>query len=162
MSTFCYDHADIFNGKRVIELGAGIGNVSILIDKLKRAETVLATDGDDDTIELLRANVERVNSHVIVRKLSWGQQDDFKAEFPEGFDLIVAADVVYEDEQVEPLLEAVTDLLHADGIFLLAYARRNIPIDRVLEVAVTRGLVWSVVDDGDGLEPIYKFAWKQP
>lgn len=159
LSSFCHAHADLFRGKRVLELGAGIGNVSILIDKLRLAKMVVATDGDDDTVELLDSNVTSVQCNVIVRKLYWGQHADFKFEFPDLFDVLVAADVIYEDDQIIPLFEAVIDLLHSEGSFYLAYARRNIAIDKVLAVAQDKGLVWSVEDVGDGSEPIYKFTW---
>ena len=145
----------------MLELGAGIGNVSILIDKLNLAAVVVATDGDDDTIELLDSNVARVQSKVIVRKLYWGQHAGFKSEFPDLFDILVAADVIYEDDQVVPLFEAVVDLLHPQGNFLLAYARRNIAVDKVLAVAQEKGLLCSVEDAGDGQEPIYRFSWPE-
>ena len=161
LSLFCYANAEIFRGRRVLELGAGIGNVSILIDKLNEAKMVIATDGDDDTIELLDSNIAKVESSVIVRKLFWGQHKEFKSEFPDPFDILVAADVIYEEDQVIPLFEAVVDLLASHGNFYLAYARRNISIDTVLTVAQHKGFQWSVEDAGDGLEPIYKFTWQQ-
>ena len=46
--------------------------------------------------------------------------------------------------------------------FLLAFARRNVPIDLVLLEAEAHGLQWSVLDAGEGgLEPIYRLVWKQ-
>ena len=45
--------------------------------------------------------------------------------------------------------------------FLLAFARRNVPIDLVLTAAEKNGLSWEIVDKGEnGLEPIYKLFWK--
>jgi hypothetical protein len=45
--------------------------------------------------------------------------------------------------------------------FLLAFARRNVPIDRVLKAAEEVGLTWTVLDAGPGgMEPIYQFVWR--
>ena len=48
---------------------------------------------------------------------------------------------------------------------MLAFARRNVKIDRVFEAAQQRGLDWQVVDDYaegvSGVEPIYLFSWQQ-
>lgn len=44
-------------GKRVLELGAGTGFLSILCDKHLGAKHVLATDGDEQVVEALRENV---------------------------------------------------------------------------------------------------------
>ena len=38
--------------------GCGLGMVSILLDKLSVCRSVIATDGDDDTMDLLRENIE--------------------------------------------------------------------------------------------------------
>jgi hypothetical protein len=46
--------------------------------------------------------------------------------------------------------------------FLLAYARRNVPVDFVLTEADQRGLQYEVLSTGyNGVEPIYSFTWKQ-
>jgi hypothetical protein len=45
------------------------------------------------------------------------------------------------------------------GCFLLAFARRNVPIDKVLAAAETRGLAWQVLDEQVRMEPIYRFTW---
>jgi hypothetical protein len=50
------------------------------------------------------------------------------------------------------------------GEFLLAFARRNVPIDKVFVAAAERGLEWRIVDDSpegiSGVEPIYSFTFK--
>jgi hypothetical protein len=44
--------------------------------------------------------------------------------------------------------------------FILAFARRNVPIDKVLRAAEEKGLKWEIIDPGpSGLEPIYRFIW---
>ena len=49
------------------------------------------------------------------------------------------------------------------GEFLLAFARRNVPIDRVLEASIASGLQYEVLDVGlAGQEPIYRFTFCPP
>lgn len=48
-----------------------------------------------------------------------------------------------------------------DGEFIMAFARRNVPMDRVLEAAEAAGFVWEILDDIHGynaMEPVYRFA----
>jgi predicted nicotinamide N-methyase len=155
LSEFCHAHPHRFNDKTIVELGAGLGNVSILIDKLQVATMIVTTDGDDDTMELLASNLLSMKSNIVLRKLWWGEVSQFLEEFPDKFEVVLAADVIYEDEQVEPLLNTARELLRADGVFYLAYARRNISIDKVLRVAAEIGFNWDVIEDGNGQEPIY-------
>lgn len=160
LAQFCYEHPQLFTNKSVIELGAGMGVVAILIDLMKGASLVVATDGDDDTICLLEENIRRVNSNVLARKLFWGEQAFFREEYP-SFNVIIAADVIYEDEHVMSLLETAFDLMDAESVFYLAYARRNIAIDKVLAAASVIGFEWGIMDAGDGMEPVYRLVRKR-
>ena len=101
---YVYHHPDKFRGKTVCELGSGLGMVSILLDKLKIAEIVYATDGDDNTMDLLIKNIEKADSQVIAKKLWWGAEEDMneilKCMKNVKFDFIMAADVIYEESQI--------------------------------------------------------------
>ncbi len=51
------------------------------------------------------------------------------------------------------------------GEFILAFARRNVPVDRVLAVAESKGLQYRILDESpEGLvmEPIYSLTWRDP
>lgn len=70
---------------------------------------------------------------VEVEELLWSEHQEFKANYPEGFDLILAADVIYEEEAVEPLLSTAHALLsEEESTFILSFAKRNVSIDKVL------------------------------
>ena len=93
------------------ELGAGLGVVSILLEKLNCTSRIVCTDGDDDTIVALRDNLSRAEcSAVEVEKLYWGEWSEFKLKYAL-FDIIVAADVIYEEGQVIPLLSTVKEIM---------------------------------------------------
>ena len=53
-NTHTYTYVYLMKGDIV---GCGLGMVSILLDKMDVCESILATDGDDDTIKLLEENV---------------------------------------------------------------------------------------------------------
>ncbi len=73
---------------------------------------MLATDGDLDTVQLLRENISRTEVEVEALQLQWGSDPSGALAYaPEGFDVLLAADVLYEDDQIDPLLQSCCDLL---------------------------------------------------
>ena len=54
-----------------------------------------------------------------------------------GYDVVLAADVVYEEHSIVPLVQSAAELLKRtpDARWILSFARRNIPIDAVLAEA---------------------------
>jgi predicted nicotinamide N-methyase len=108
------------------------------------------TDGDEDTTNLLDINLgkNRLPSEI-GQQLEWDEVDEADAvrsclgSSNDGFDLVVAADVVYEDACVAPLLNTVLQLLKPTGSFLLAYTPRVVPFCRLEEEASIRGLKWA-------------------
>jgi predicted nicotinamide N-methyase len=89
-------------GLRVVELGCGLG-VTSLVAAAKGAD-VTATDWAPEAIELLRRNAER--NGIALR----AEVRDWRAPWAERFDLALAADVLYEQRNVEPLLEQLRAL----------------------------------------------------
>jgi predicted nicotinamide N-methyase len=83
-------------GLRVVELGCGLG-VPSLVASARGAE-VTATDWAADAIELLRENATR--NGLALR----AEVRDWRDEWDEHFDLVLAADVLYERRNVEPLV----------------------------------------------------------
>ena len=101
-------------GKRVLELGAGTGFLSILCVQYLGAEQVLATDGDEQVIEALRENVSLNRpraqdgsetrlvaggeSPISARVLRWGEELEgtwLQEEFShERYDVVLGADIV--------------------------------------------------------------------
>ena len=88
-------------GRRVVELGCGLG-VPSLVAAVRGAE-VTAVDWADDAIELLQENAARNGLRLEARVADW-------RSFAGAFDLALAADVLYEERNVEPLLELLPQL----------------------------------------------------
>ena len=121
------------------------------------AHRVVLTDGDTDTLALLRDNVAaNVSSgKVECRQLRWGQEFVRASYSQETFHLLLASDVIYVEEIIEPLLDTVVARLAQDGVFWLSYARRNVSIDKVLACAERHGLFWR--EPSEAAEGVYVF-----
>jgi predicted nicotinamide N-methyase len=100
---------------RALELGAGIALPSLVLRFL--GVDVIASDYYDDALRFARANAER-NGMAPLRteRLDWRES----AARPRRFDLILAADVLYERRNIEPLLSLLPRLLRAGGRVLVA------------------------------------------
>lgn len=72
------------------ELGAGLGLVSILLDKLAVCSELVVTDGDEDTLQLLVENKIDNEASFDTSYLLWGEHEDFLSEHPDLFDTLIA------------------------------------------------------------------------
>jgi len=91
-------------GLRVLELGAGLGLPSLAA--ALRGADVLATDWAEDAVALLEANAGRNRIALRSELARW----DEPARFGTGWDLVLAADVLYEARNAEQLLELLPRL----------------------------------------------------
>jgi predicted nicotinamide N-methyase len=100
-------------GLRVLELGAGLGLPS-LAAALGGAD-VLATDWAEDAVALLQANAARNDIRLRAEVARWDEPERFGS----GWDLVLAADVLYEQRNADQLLAllprlAATEILLAE------------------------------------------------
>jgi predicted nicotinamide N-methyase len=93
-------------GARVLELGCGLGLPSIVA--ARAGGRVLATDWSPAAIELLRANAERNGVSLELEVVSWAAPEPLLERAP--FDLVLAADVLYERRNVPVLAELLPRL----------------------------------------------------
>jgi len=117
-------------GQSVLELGCGLALPSFAA--VIAGADVLATDWAPEAIELMVANAARNGVHIETALFDW--QD---AAPPPGapFDLVVAADVLYEERSALPLLRLLDDAVAPGGEALIADpGRRHAPafFDRAL------------------------------
>ena len=119
-----------------VELGAGVGLLSIVAARL--GVSMVATDGDDAVLDLLRANVNRQHwpetqtgeEHVRVRQLKWGTPDVLDTvglTAPAG--LILATGVVYggDPEGWAGLVDSMVQLSDRETLVLLAHGQGAAP-----------------------------------
>jgi predicted nicotinamide N-methyase len=90
---------------RVLELGCGLGVPSLVA--AARGADVTATDWAEDAIALLRENASR--NGLALR----AEVRDWRAPWRERYDLALAADVLYERRNVEPVLARLGEIAPA-------------------------------------------------
>ena len=93
-------------GKRVVELGCGLGVPSIAA-ALGGAK-VIATDGDIDALAVVRRNAEANDVEVETAAVDWADPDELVERGP--FDLVLASDVFYERPSIALLLNLLPRL----------------------------------------------------
>jgi predicted nicotinamide N-methyase len=100
-------------GLRVLELGCGLGVPSI-VAALGGAR-VLATDWSPEALEVAAANAERNRAEVETELVSWADSDRLERQAP--WDLVLGADLLYEQRNVDQLVALLPRL---GGEILLA------------------------------------------
>ena len=112
-------------GKRVIELGCGIALPGIVAARGGAAD-VLLTDWSPDAIAFAAENAERNGVRVRTAVQSWVDPGPLLIE--DGWDLVLASDVLYEERNVLPLLAALDELVGPAGeVWLTDPRRRHLP-----------------------------------
>ncbi|XP_016977000.1 protein-lysine N-methyltransferase EEF2KMT [Drosophila rhopaloa] len=116
LADYVLQHRDLVSGKNIVELGAGAGLVGILLKlpglELKTGQ-VLLTDGSEPCVQLMRENIALNFHNTPVEEMPQAEQLDWDAvaEFPwkshADTDLLLAADVIYDDSQFDALLGAL-------------------------------------------------------
>ena len=129
LSEYMQREVDV-NKKCIVEVGCGLGLVSVVLGMSGEENFIIATDGDSKLFPLLKKNFEhnlgtkKVNEKIAIQKLKWGNFSEMdlvidKCKEKNGIDLIVAADVVFEHD---PEKKNVTDGLHlANATFRLLH-----------------------------------------
>ncbi|HEY2073686.1 MAG TPA: hypothetical protein VGG88_08935 [Gaiellaceae bacterium] len=93
-------------GARVLELGAGLGLPSLAA--AVRGGDALATDWAEDAVELLRGNAERNGISLRAERVRWDEPALLLAGAP--WDLVLGADVLYEQRNADLLLDLLPRL----------------------------------------------------
>jgi predicted nicotinamide N-methyase len=93
-------------GERVLELGCGLGLPSLAA--ALAGGRVLATDWSPQAIELLEENAERNDAVLETALVDWARPDAIVERAP--WDLVLAADVLYERRNVPLLLDLLPRL----------------------------------------------------
>jgi predicted nicotinamide N-methyase len=94
---------------RVVELGCGLAVPSIAA--ARAGADVLATDSCDEALELLALNARANEVRIESAAVDWREPDELVSRAP--FDLVLAADVLYERASVPVLLALLPRLAPA-------------------------------------------------
>jgi predicted nicotinamide N-methyase len=93
--------AAALGGRRVLELGCGGLALPSIAAALSGAR-VLATDWAQDALALAAENARRNDTEIAVERVAWDEADALVARAP--FDLVLAADVLYERRNLDALV----------------------------------------------------------
>jgi predicted nicotinamide N-methyase len=123
LSDYILRHPELMQGKRCIELGCGLGLAGIAATLT--GASVLFTDYEEDALDFTRRNFNRnCGAQAETRLLDWRSP-----ELNESFDLVLAADVLYEKRFLKPLLNTLRQVTRRNGLILLTEPNRAVAGD---------------------------------
>ncbi|KAJ9463942.1 Protein-lysine methyltransferase C42C1.13 [Diplonema papillatum] len=141
LSKYLCDHPQAVKGRRVVEVGSGIGLVGMVAAALG-AESVLLTDVTESVAlirENIRANPPCGTTAATAEVLHWGNETDMKG-LRAAADVVIAADCVYQ-QSADDLMNLASTIDHLlphtrsagnPGSVLLAYEHRGDWVDNVV------------------------------
>lgn len=154
MCNLLAENPSIVAGKRMLELGCGSAGICSMV-AASFAQFVVATDGDIESLDLLRQNTSsnlepNLLDKILIRKLFWGNKDDMKAVRElsgndAGFDCIIGTDVTYNPDAILPLFKTARELISDKGnedskaALILCYIPRRVDKDSILSYATAEG-----------------------
>jgi predicted nicotinamide N-methyase len=98
---------------RVLELGCGLGIISSFLSGI--VDTAVACDISVDACEFSQNNILRHNGRALVVCADWR-----KPPFSRQFDIVIAADVLYEYQCILPVVNALETLVLPSGEVFIA------------------------------------------
>ena len=100
--------ASDLRGVRVVELGAGVALAGLAA--AHAGADVLVTDYEPAALEFAAENAAKNQLRIATACLDWRDP-----HWPRGFDLVLAADILYEARNVAPVAQLIPELLAPGG-----------------------------------------------
>mmetsp|Transcript_35900 Transcript_35900/g.43352 ORF Transcript_35900/g.43352 Transcript_35900/m.43352 type:complete len:278 (+) Transcript_35900:144-977(+) len=177
-------------GKRVLELGAGTGLAGMLCAMFGASEVVLtdreeilditfdnirdnmsyaldeassnagshSNAGSDGALKSAQPRITGVNGKIVIQPLLWGQGEEEKLQQP--FDVVLAADLLYNSESHEALVKTLTALCRPETTVILVQKWRNANKEcPFLMHAEMAGLEYEQMRWGMDLEGHGRWTW---
>jgi predicted nicotinamide N-methyase len=146
----------IIAGKRVLELGAGTGYLSVLCAQHLNAAQVIASDGSDDVINNMPDNLFlnglQGSKKIRPMDLKWGhaivgtEEESWNGGEP--LDVVLGADITYDRSVIPALLgtlQELVDMFPGVNILVAAIQRNKETFEFFLGACVGAGLVVTAV-----------------
>ncbi|EKX54137.1 hypothetical protein GUITHDRAFT_132535 [Guillardia theta CCMP2712] len=125
---YCMKNSNLFRGAAVLEIGAGVGILGMVLSKLG-ARRVYISDYDEVVLEVIRANIQLngLDGKCVECKLDWSNDEHFDA-FGRGSDvsIIVGSDLLYSSHMAKLLHSAVRRLFEVlpHAVFIMSHKKR--------------------------------------
>ena len=120
LSEYVLENEDEFSGKKILELGCGLGLVGIVLTSI--GGDVLFTDYDSHALQFTQENFYRnFKRPASVQLLDWRDPGSTQS-----FDIVVAADIIYEKRWLEPVLNVLDKKLATYGRAYIADPDRTV------------------------------------
>ncbi|KAL3172443.1 hypothetical protein MRX96_043355 [Rhipicephalus microplus] len=126
LSEWCLENRHLLRGKRILELGCGIGLTGIVVCKTCRPLSYTFTDGHGAVLRSLVDNLKWngvTECHARVETLHWGEHESFEERCTA--DVILGADLVYDPQVVPALVTTLAAVLEHGGTAYIASTVRN-------------------------------------
>ena len=137
LAAFLLRHRELVSGKHILELGCGLGITAAIAMSI--GADLLATDYAAESLTLTRLTcIRHCDREPETARVNWRDPGEPSLSGSRLYPVVLAADVLYERRDVEPLLDLMDRLLEPDGVVLLAEPGRN-PARVFLEQAADRG-----------------------
>ena len=112
----------LFNGKTVLELGAGSSGLpSLALAKmfLRRRDNInmISSDGVDEIVNALKRNVleNQLDDYIRVKHIDWNDESTFSEEEA---DAIIFSDCIYNEEGAVALHNVIRSILKVGGMVI--------------------------------------------
>lgn len=148
LSGFLQTEPEWVRGKRVLELGAGIGLPSFSV--AKQTAEVIISDHAPEAVALIDKNIRYLAlAHAQARLIDW---NDFPADIV--VDTVLLSDVNYAPGQFTSLLKLIKDLLDQGTVIILATPQRITasPFAEALQPFIKRSFLQALPGEEQGMD----------
>ncbi len=133
-------HPELIQEQRVLEIGSGIG-VTASVALMKDARLTVADYSADSLLINCINSLENSGREPATMRINWREpSQELRVLAGAGFPVVLAADVLYEKRDIEPMLALVDWLVAPDGLFWLAEPGRNVAaqfVERIKQLGWT-------------------------
>jgi predicted nicotinamide N-methyase len=123
LAEFILDNRNDFSGKRILEIGCGLGLVGLAATAAQGE--VVFSDFDPYALEFTQINMKRnFNRAATVQLIDWREPG-----IREAYDIILGADILYEKRWLQPVVNVLDIKLSQHGIAYIAEPNRTVAKD---------------------------------
>jgi len=120
MAEYILNNKDNFSGKKILELGSGLGLAGIAAHFA--GGEVLFSDYEKQSLEFCRKNFYlNFKSYPETELIDWR-----KIKTNQSFEIIIASDVLYETRFIDPFLNAIENMCKTGGFVYITEPNRTI------------------------------------